>query len=89
MIKINKGEDDWEECILCMEPTNYWLCCDQRKCSKCNARQKLTSRGERRCCPFCRTPEIYQNEPKFESQLLFWAEKVKHMGSMYFRRYIS
>ena len=43
MIKL-KGEDKWEDCLICMEPTNfdaiaarYWLCCGQRMCAKCNA----------------------------------------------------
>ena len=84
MIKM-KGEDEWEECPICMEPTNFgavtskhWLCCGQRMCSKCSVSQKsYKKKGERRNCPFCRTPEIYDNEPKFQSQLLLWAEKGK------------
>ena len=74
---MKKGEDDWEECIICMEPTNfdcgaakYWVCCGQRMCSKCDDNQLLTSSGKERNCPFCSTPQMYSNETKFQSQLL-------------------
>ena len=81
---MKKGEDDWEECIICLELTNfdrvkegtqYWVCCGQRMCAKCINNQLLTSRGEELNCPFCRSPLIYHNEQKYLSQLLLWAEK--------------
>ena len=84
MVKL-KGDEEWEECPICMEPTNfgaitsqYWLCCGQKMCKKCNDNQISFRKGERRGnCPFCRSPEIYQSEPKFLSQLLMFAEKGK------------
>ena len=50
------------------------LCCSQRMCSKCTDND-LISRGERQNCPFCRTPGIYDHEPKCESQFV-----EKNMG---------
>ena len=82
---------NWEECPICMEPVNYgvsfaqyWLCCGQRMCETCNKFQwdmtlnrLVPNRGERRVCPFCRSPEIYDSEPMYQSQLLKFAEKGK------------
>ena len=84
MIKMN-GEDEWEECPICMEPTNFdaitaqwWVCCGQRMCVKCEkGHNKYESTGVRPLCPFCRTPEIGANQPKHQSQLIMWAEKGK------------
>ena len=83
MVKL-KGDEEWEECAICMEPTNfdaitsrYWLCCGQRICAKCDAHQISFNKGERRNCPFCRSPQIYDDEPKFKTQLLMFADKGK------------
>ena len=84
MIKI-KGENEWEECPICMEATNfdaitaqYWVCCGQRMCVKCvKEHNKFESTNVRPLCPFCRTPFIFTNEPKFQSQLIMWSEKGK------------
>ena len=89
MVKL-KGDEEWEECAICMEPTNfdaitsrYWLCCGQRICAKCDAHQISFNKGERRNCPFCRSPEIYDDEPKFQTQLLMFAEKGKAWAQCY------
>ena len=89
MVKL-KGDVGWEECTICMEPTNfdaitsqYWVCCGQRICAKCDANQISFNKGERRNCPFCRSPEIYENEPKAQSQLLMFAEKGKAWAQSY------
>ena len=54
-----KGDEGWEECVICMEPTNidaisasYWLCCGNRMCAKCNTNQINSKKGERTNCPF-------------------------------------
>ena len=81
---IMKGEDKWEECSICMEPTNfdaiiaqYWLCCGQRMCSKCNDSHDLMKKGKISICPFCRSTQIYADDPNAQSQLLMFADKGK------------
>ena len=58
-------------------------------CTKCDANQILTNKGKEQNCPFCRTPAIYANDPKYESQVLIWAEKGKSwaqciLGDLYY-----
>ena len=74
--------ETWEECLICMEPTNfdyvtsqYWVCCGQRMCTNCCDNHTLAIKGERKTCPFCRASLMYYNDPKYLSQLLLWAEK--------------
>ena len=81
---MKKLEDDWEECPICMEPTNfdavmtqYWVCCGQKMCGKCGTDYQPTRKGELKSCPFCRHPLMCANEAKYQSQLLKWCEKGK------------
>ena len=82
MVPLNE-DGEWEECPICMEPTNfdnvtsqYWVCCGQKMCIKCDD-DLSKNKGERRNCPFCRTPPISSKEPKHLSQLLMFAKKGK------------
>ena len=87
-----KGEDEWEECPICMEPTKFiWnqLCCGRRICFNCmKGHNKYESTGVRPLCPFCRAPEITGDTPKYQSQIRMFAEKGKawaqaDVGDMY------
>ena len=51
--------------------SQHWVCCGQRMCTKCDANQINLNTGERSNCPFCRSPEIYGDDPKFQSQNFF------------------
>ena len=44
---------------------------------KCDDNQISFHKGERRNFPFCRSPQIYNDEPKFQTQFLMFAVKVK------------
>ena len=84
MIKL-KEKEVLEVCTICMEAidfnsvtAHYLVCCGQRMCLNCyKGHDKYESTGVRPLCPFCRTPSIGTKEPKFQSQLIIWAEKGK------------